>query len=168
MPAKSHSLAFWLRPRGVQPALTSVLHYGGSDGQRLPALFLAPGKTQLELRVSQAGGKPDATLTSRAPLALDTWTHVAVVTEKRRVVLYVDGKRRGAVPLPAGGASHRPLWASSPWHEAARAEIAKLGYAPRAMSAQEIAKLSRAKPTSSRPDDLANAAGSAPKRIAAH
>ncbi len=168
VPAKSHTLAFWLRPLSARPALTSVMHFGGSDGQRLPALFFAPGKTRLELRVSRADGKPDATLASKAPLALDTWTHVALVTERRRVVLYIDGKRRGALALPAAGAAHRPLWASSPWHEAARAQIAKLGYAARAMSATEIAKLSRAKPVSAEAEQLAGLTGTARERIAAH
>ena len=168
VPAKSHTLAFWLRPQHVQPALTSVLHYGNSDGQRLPALFFAPGKTQLELRVSRADSKPDATLASKAPLALDAWTHVALVTESRRVLLYIDGKRRGALALPAAGAAHRPLWASSPWHLAARAQIAKLSYAPRAMSAKEIAKLSRSKPAGGKAEQLAGLAGTVRERIAAH
>jgi hypothetical protein len=135
--------SFWIRPNGVKPKWSSILHKGGRDNERGPAIFFFPKSTRLHARVSTEKSWNDGCDTKKG-LPLHKWSHVFFQARSGFAEIYVNGRlgircRIGRqIQLNKG-----PLLAGNPWYQEANAEIRDVRLYTRALSPAQVAPLAR-------------------------
>jgi len=137
--------AFWIYPSGTEGSMANIFHKGATDGERNPAVYFYPNQLRLHVR---SGNTINANFGVDTPhaLPLHKWSHVAILHGDNQLRIYVNGKvaataNHAGSPLANGG----PLYAGSPFADAALCALSDFRYMPRLASEKEILELYKGK-----------------------
>jgi len=130
--AETFELSFDLTPHDSAPADTwrSIVHFGQSDDQRLPAIFLYPGSTRLNVCMGRQDGLVSCNPEETLPVG--EVTHVVVRLVGDAFTVSLNGKLKCIIGgfyqnrIPAQ--PRVDVWFSDPWHPAADVTVANLVY----------------------------------------
>jgi len=157
------SFALWVRPSPEQRPTDSAwlaLALRGSDleERRCPGLFVASNDLRVTACVSTASNW-NTSLPASRPLMPQRWTHVAVVCSQGALELYLDGRCDQRLEL--AGPEQEPLGAGGPLYLGQcpsgvkrpsadypniEGHLADAVYAPRVLTAREVAALAEQRP----------------------
>jgi len=121
----AYTYVFWIKPEGINPGWSNVIHKGSADGTRNPAIFFYPGQTRLHIRSGTKdswndGGDPDV------QLPMNQWTHVTVIHMHSRMEVFYNGKsvlkEWKWQPISNDG----PFYASNPWYPSANCVLSDI------------------------------------------
>eukprot|EP01006_Ploeotia_vitrea_P034020 TRINITY_DN65686_c9_g6_i1.p1 TRINITY_DN65686_c9_g6~~TRINITY_DN65686_c9_g6_i1.p1 ORF type:complete len:782 (-),score=475.77 TRINITY_DN65686_c9_g6_i1:266-2611(-) len=134
-----YSYMFWVKPMQRAPWWQNILHKGGRNNQRDPAIWIIPRSSRLHVRVGSARSWNDG-INTRA-ISIGQWTHIAVVATDRVLRIYMDGNQVHARGFRGLRRNKGPLYTSDPWHRAMNGYIGDLRYLSYAASPQEVRKV---------------------------
>jgi len=150
---QEYTLTWWQKTASLFRPWGSILHYGHSNGERSPGLWMYPGnRPRLHVRVAQSnhgnwGCDPGAAIGNNR----NHWYFVAIVVGKRdpkctgdscqaNARVYYDGKEVGKCDssgytrvrpeTQSGLWRPRVLWTSDPWYNAARQQVKDIMHYP--------------------------------------
>ena len=130
--AETFELSFDLTPQDIAPAdaWRSIVHFGQSDGQCLPAFWLYPGSTRLHVCM----GRQDRNICCdpEETLPVGEVTHVGVRLVGDTFTVSLNGQQKcitggfyqNRIPAQPGV----DVWFSDPWYPAADVTVANLVY----------------------------------------
>merc|ERR1711977_239636 len=140
---QEYTLTWWQKGSTIG-GWGSVLHYGNSNGERSPGIWMYPRRTRLHFRVAQSnsgnwGCDPGQAINSNT----QHWYMVALVVSKKddkctgdscagRATVYYDGKKVHQCDS-TGYTLIRPnrrFYTSDPWYSAARQQMKDLYHYP--------------------------------------
>jgi len=132
--AEAFELSFDITPHDGAPAdeWRNILHFGNSNGQRLPGFWLFPGSTKLDAQMSRQDETVSCDPEDALPVGQVTRVGVRLVGNTFTVsfnghqVCSTDGFFENRVPAQRSV----DVWFSSPWDPAADVTVANLVYTP--------------------------------------
>ena len=137
------SVSFWINLRQESQELATIIHMGGSETQNTFWIARYPNSRKLYFAVSTTTGPLEGAV-SNGGLALNQWTHIALVKESGLISLFIDSKLDQVRPLTGTAISNPgPLHiGDDPWHGGIGASLDEIAIYNRALSSSEITFLS--------------------------
>jgi hypothetical protein len=123
----TYTYMFWVRPFGLVRGWGNLLHKGGSNEARNPAVWFYPASLRLHIRSGTQDNWNNG-LDPDRQLPLHQWTHVAFSHRPGLLVVYYNGQEVGRAGLPKPLQNEGPLYASDPWHVAHPSQLADVRY----------------------------------------
>lgn len=127
---KEYVLEFDITPQGTTSSWGSILHFGASNSERIPALWFYPGAHGLKLCVrSGRSGSHNAGCDPAERLVKDTKTTVKIVCAHDKLEVFFNNVLKCSTshpnPLSPGLAT---IYSGDPWYDPAKAEIHRMTY----------------------------------------
>lgn len=86
-----YTLAFWINIPGVSNQYRGIMRFGNDDGQRKPALWVAPGGTTIHYRHGNSADNNDGFPNNVGSMPGNVWAHFAMVVDGRTATPYFNG-----------------------------------------------------------------------------
>ena len=135
--------SFWIQPQIATANWTSILHKGRVSHERGPAILFFPRVNRLHVRISTERNRNDGR-DSKSPLPTQRWSHIFVQFSPGAAEIYVNGRLNNRCPIGKQiRLNNGPLYAGSPWYDAARAAIRDLRLYTRPLTSAQVARLRR-------------------------
>jgi len=118
----AYSYTLWIKPTGTNGGWSNVFHKGDSDSQRNLAIWFYPGGTRLHIRSGTRSSWNDG-LDPGSSLAMNQWTHVAVVHYHGQMEVFYNGVSQGKEWKWQPNSNTGALRVSNPWYPSAPCQL---------------------------------------------
>lgn len=142
-PNRQFTYTFWIRPRGISPHWSGIIHKGRENHFRNPAIWFYPGQTRVHFRSGTQADWNDG-IDPGQHLPLHEWTHVAFAHRHGYFRVWYNGKPVVSEPRLMPYENDDSLFACGPWYVGADAIVGDLRYINVAADDEMINKIMQA------------------------